>query len=149
MKTCFKCGRALPLEAFYRHPQMADGHLGKCKDCARTDVMLNRLVRREHYLEYERSRATRPDRVEARRARSASSAGRLDRMVRNIAQKLNAPEKYRARYTTTNAVRDGHLIRGACEACGATGAEAHHDDYGEPLSVRWLCRVHHMEHHGR
>jgi hypothetical protein len=30
MKTCIRCGKLLPLEAFHRHKQMKDGHLNKC-----------------------------------------------------------------------------------------------------------------------
>lgn len=37
-KTCFKCGKTLPLDMFYKHPEMKDGHLGKCKLCNREDT---------------------------------------------------------------------------------------------------------------
>jgi len=29
----------------------------------------------------------------------------------------------------------------------AANASAHHDDYGQPLSVMWLCPRHHAERH--
>ena len=45
------------------------------------------------------------------------------------------------------AVRDGRLIPQPCEKCGASPTHAHHDDYSKPLDVRWLCPVHHAEHH--
>ena len=42
-KECFKCHRVLPLSEFYKHKQMGDGHLGKCKDCTRKDTNDRRL----------------------------------------------------------------------------------------------------------
>jgi len=49
-------------------------------------------------------------------------------------------------------IKRGKLKRGFCEVCGKEKVgiiEAHHDDYLQPLKVRWFCREHHIEfHHG-
>ena len=42
--------------------------------------------------------------------------------------------------------RRGKLTPQTCEECDAP-AEMHHDDYGKPLKVRWLCRTHHLDLH--
>ena len=42
-KKCFKCLRMLPLSEFYPHKQMGDGHLNKCRDCARNDSEQRRI----------------------------------------------------------------------------------------------------------
>lgn len=60
-------------------------------------------------------------------------------------------QRIRARGQVGFAIRKGILVRPkACEECGATptGAlHAHHDDYYQPLAVRWLCRSCHKRLH--
>lgn len=41
MKKCFKCGIEKSLTDFYKHPQMVDGHVNKCKSCNKKDVTQN------------------------------------------------------------------------------------------------------------
>ena len=48
---------------------------------------------------------------------------------------------------TRAAIQIGLLVRQPCEVCGVTQVHAHHDDYGQPLSVRWLCQAHHAAVH--
>lgn len=134
-KECFKCHEVLPLSAFYRHPMMGDGHLGKCKECTKRDVRANRRLKLEKYREYDRDRFKNdPERRAAQYATAAEMAAKY-------------PEKERARNAVNNAVRDGRLIRRPCEVCGNPKSEGHHDDYSKPLEVRWLCRVHHEAFH--
>ena len=136
-KVCFKCDRRKPLDDFYKHKMMADGHLGKCKACAKKDVAKNYRDNIDAKRAYERERFKRPERK-----------AKLLEYQRK--QRANSPGKDRARAAVAHAIRDGRLIRGPCEVCGTTSrVHGHHDDYRRPLVVRWLCFRHHMEHHGK
>lgn len=57
--------------------------------------------------------------------------------------------KYQAHLAVAAALNSGALVKGPCEVCGTTEGriDAHHDDYDEPLAVRWLCRRHHNRLH--
>lgn len=136
MKTCFKCGQSKPLDQFYRHPQMGDGHLNKCKDCAKRDVQENYRMRRDEKRAYDRSRAKTPE-----RKRFAAEARKLHR--------ARYPEKTKARNAVAKALRGGRLEKKPCEICGDPKSQAHHEDYSKPLEVQWLCVMHHYAVHGR
>ena len=136
MKECFKCRTTKPIEDFYKHPQMGDGHLNKCKECTKRDVSKNYRDNRKHYVAYEKERFQKSERKE-----------KIVQYTRK--RRFLYPEKYRAHYLTTNAVRDGRLEKTPCEVCGENKVEGHHDDYDKPLDVRWLCRKHHLEVHGK
>lgn len=65
-KTCFKCHCVKPLTEFYKHSEMADGHLNKCKACTKTDVAKHRAENLARVREYDRQRGMLPHRVAAR-----------------------------------------------------------------------------------
>lgn len=56
-------------------------------------------------------------------------------------------EKYLAHLMVQRALKSGELIRQECEVCGNLQTDAHHDNYSDPLAVRWLCRQHHTRLH--
>jgi len=133
VKTCFKCLESKPLTEFYKHSEMGDGHLNKCKCCTKKDTKQNRAANHEHYLEYDRERAKRPERV----AKS---------MLIQAAWRLRFPERRSAQNVLAHAVKAGKVIPEPCFICGAK-AEAHHPDYSQPLDVVWLCPLHHKQAH--
>lgn len=138
-KVCFKCGEMKAIDDFYRHPGMSDGRLNKCKECTRADVRNNRLRRRAYYNEYDRRRF------------QDNPKRRAETIERSLSYKDRSPQKYRAHYAVSNAVRDGRLHKpDICERCQCPPAirlEAHHHDYNKPLDVAWLCTDCHSEAH--
>ena len=134
-KTCFKCGLEKPLPDFYRHAEMADGHLNKCKECTKSDVRAYRRGEgRRKVLAYDRLRSKRPE----RRARANAIAAQW---------RENHPDRRAAQVELGNAVRDGKIVPLPCEVCGAERAEAHHASYDLPLTVTWLCSTDHKRLH--
>jgi hypothetical protein len=132
VKTCFKCGDPKPLAEFYKHPAMADGHLGKCKACTKKDVATHRQTNLPKIAEYER-----------RRFRDPKRKAKVKQY--QIARRLRDPQKYKARQMAGNAIRDGRLKRQPCVYCGNPKSQAHHDDYAKPLDVKWVCFKYHRE----
>lgn len=90
-KQCFKCLEIKPLTEFYKHKQMADGHVNKCKECSKKDVRNNRKEKIEYYREYDANRGSRTTADNKRNYRN------------------KYPMKYAAHIMIGNALRDGRL----------------------------------------
>ena len=129
MKECFKCGVEKELDAFYKHPQMADGRVNKCKECSKADVRQNRADKVEYYRAYDRERGNR------------QTKSYCDEYRRRY------PKKASARRKVSYHLRKGNLTRKPCEVCGESETHAHHPDYERALDVMWLCAAHHRQWH--
>ena len=133
MKRCFKCEAHKPLAAFYRHKEMADGHLNKCIDCTKRDVLAHRAGSRERIREYDKARNKLPHRLA---------------QIKNY--RFDHPDRRKAQATLQRALRSGAVDRWpVCEVptCDNSRPHAHHPDYSRPLMVVWLCREHHAQAH--
>lgn len=146
-KVCFKCSIQKPMDAFYKHPKMADGHLGKCKDCTRADVAENRSARKEQYSQYDRKRSKRPDRLSARLEYQRTDAFKQSHAEASAKWDAQNRSKKRAHTAVNRAIRNGILTRHPCQVCGSSDSHGHHPDYSRPLDVVWLCPEHHAQLH--
>jgi hypothetical protein len=133
VKRCFKCLCEKPLEAFYKHAMMGDGHLNKCIECTKKDVKTHRQANIERVRLYDRMRASQPHRL-------------ANRIKYTEKYRKEFPNRARANAMVSKAVRAGHLKKQPCWVCGAE-ALAHHPDYSRPLDVVWLCQPHHKQTH--
>ena len=126
-KTCFRCHATKPLDEFYRHPQMSDGRLGKCKECTKADV--------------------RADYASLSKTKKQKRRKRVRLYMRNY-RKTEDQAKRGARMVVCGALLCGALKKGPCEQHGPDckgRIEAHHDNYSKPLEVRWVCQWHHSQ----
>lgn len=148
-KECFKCGVIKELSCFYKHSKMKDGHLNKCKECTKKDVRSNYSNNKEYYVEYDKKRAMRSDRVESRRKYRSSKRGK--EVIKNLHKKdyEKSPLKFKARAKLNYEIRMGRLSKPSkCEECGKECVtHGHHHDYSQPLNVKWLCSTCHYEWH--
>jgi hypothetical protein len=159
MKKCFKCGIEKELTEFYKHPEMPDGTVNKCKECNKKDVRENRLDKKEYYDHCDRNRPNHEDRVK-KQAERVKQLWHTDEDFKQsiIAHKQKWQDqnqhKRKAQYAVSNAKRDGKLVASAvCEHCGTSEKkiQGHHWSYLPEhwLDVIWLCTSCHGKEHKR
>lgn len=125
---------------------------GDCRICNhRARQARYRALNREAYNAYHRSwyeqnAETHRETAKASRVRRIEAVRAYDRAR---GHRSYGVEKDKARRLAFRAIQSGVLTRQPCEVCGAEKVDAHHDDYGKPLDVRWLCRAHHGVVHRR
>lgn len=132
MKKCFKCGVEKEITDFYKHPQMKDGHLNKCKLCTKKDVKedYSKNIVNADFKESEQARG----REKYRRLYAGSAKADIKR---NIAYAKKYPEKLAAKSYSANLDKPFENV------------ERHHWSYNEEhyTDVIWLSKKEHMKGH--
>lgn len=131
-KICFKCKKEKPITEFYKHKQMADGYLNKCRECTKKDVSnkYQENIAEPAFVEKERKRG----RQKYHRLYTGTGKANKERGQRWISK---YPEKTKAKNYTQ------HLKK------PFEGAESHHWSYNENhyKDVIWLSKKQHMKGH--
>ena len=133
--TCSKCKQEKPSTEFFRERALKRGFAYHCKVC-----------KMEYKKEYDRKNKAR----RSERARKYYQDTKPERRrVQQAYRKANRIKKS-AHKKVENALLSGVLKRPkVCSTakCRNKKVEAHHDDYRKPLTIRWLCRKCHSQHH--
>ena len=151
MKTCTKCGVEKDYLDFYKRADSPDGFAYRCKVCMSAHTKAWQQANSEEIAAYKKAyRQANPEKVAAM-VKACRQANPEQVAATAKANRLKYPEKYKARAAVSDAVKAGRLTRPQeCSSCTVScKPDGHHDDYGKPLDVRWLCTTCHVAHHNK
>jgi len=126
-KPCIICGEVKPLDEFYKHKKMGDGHLNKCKSCTKQHS------KERHYNKY----LTDPSFVEKERERGRERYRRLgykDRQAELASKKKHKKDSF---FSNANRFLKTRGLIGDNE-------NAHHWNYKDSRSVFIMSNEDHM-----
>lgn len=147
---CRGCGLEKDPSLFYA------SNRASCKECVKLRARQNREDNYERVTAYDRNRPNQEDRklksIERVRVRRENGEGEiLNRTKEKWANRH--PEKRKAQWTLSNAVRDGKILKpDCCSHCSSKKRiQGHHWSYlpEHQLDVIWLCATCHGAEHRR
>jgi hypothetical protein len=133
MKECRDCQTEKDLNEYYKHSEMKDGHLNKCKECVKKRV--------HGYWEDGRGK-------EVDKKRNQKPARKAWQREQSKRMRKKHKKQRKCRSVFWGEFKKGTIEKLPCEKCGTKElVEAHHPNYNEPFNIMWLCCYHHKEWH--
>ncbi len=140
-KSCIKCKKVKPIEAFHKHKGMSDGRLNKCGVCVKEAVDQWRLDNPGCRAEEHQRKAKR----KGIKTRAQYEADRRANMIGRKASSLKYAHKRNAQTKTTDELTDFVVeeMRDMAELRKAHSGFEWHIDHTIPINHKKVCGLHH------